>query len=62
MNVAWQQRKLLPFCKEKNIHITSWSPLLSYGVAWGSNAVMENPVLQQIAASKGKTVAQVLIN
>nr|URS65385.1 rhazimal reductase [Alstonia scholaris] len=61
MNVVWQQRKLLPFCKEKNIHVTAWSPLLSYGAVWGSNAVMENPILVEIAASKNKTVAQVAL-
>nr|URS65386.1 rhazimal reductase [Alstonia scholaris] len=61
MNVVWKQSKLLPFCKEKNIHVSAWSPLLSYGSIWSQNAVMENTVLVDIAASKSKTVAQVAL-
>ena len=61
MNVGWQQRKLLPFCQQKGIHISAWSPLGAYGNSWGSNAVMESPVLKHIAASKSKTVAQVAL-
>ncbi|KAL3512469.1 hypothetical protein ACH5RR_025186 [Cinchona calisaya] len=61
MNVGWQQRKLVPFCKEKGIRVCAWSPLGAYGTSWGTNAVMENPILQEIAASKSKTVAQVAL-
>ena len=59
MNVGWQQRKLVPFAKDRGIRICAWSPLASYGGLWGNNAVMENPVLKDIAASKSKSVAQV---
>lgn len=62
MNVSWQQKKLLPFCKQKGIHINAYSPLGSYGTFWGSNTIMENPVLNRIAASRNKTTAQVYIN
>ncbi|KAL3512470.1 hypothetical protein ACH5RR_025187 [Cinchona calisaya] len=61
MNVGWQQRKLVPFCKEKGIRVCAWSPLGAYGNSWGTNAVMENPILQELAASKSKTVAQVAL-
>ncbi|KAL3512474.1 hypothetical protein ACH5RR_025191 [Cinchona calisaya] len=61
LNVGWQQRKLVPFCKEKGIQICAWSPLGAYGNFWGTNAVMENPILQEIAAPKGKTMAQVAL-
>ncbi|CAI9113271.1 OLC1v1013845C3 [Oldenlandia corymbosa var. corymbosa] len=61
MNVSWQQRKLLPFCKEKRIHVCGWSPLGAYGVLWGSNAVMESQILKDIATSKSKTISQVAL-
>ncbi|XP_027125634.2 protein REDOX 2 [Coffea arabica] len=61
MNVGWQQRKLVPFAKERGIRICAWSPLASYGGLWGNNAVMENPVIKDIAASKSKSVAQVAL-
>nr|XP_027122919.1 methylecgonone reductase-like isoform X2 [Coffea arabica] len=61
MNVGWQQRKLVPFAKEKGIHIIAWSPLGGYGTSWGSNAVMENPIIKNIADSRNKTVAEVAL-
>ncbi|CAI9113278.1 OLC1v1013851C1 [Oldenlandia corymbosa var. corymbosa] len=61
MNVCWQQRKLLPFCKEKGIRVCAWSPLGAYGNYWGNNEVLENQVLQDIAAAKRKTVPQVAL-
>ncbi|KAL1541974.1 3''-deamino-3''-oxonicotianamine reductase [Salvia divinorum] len=61
MNVAWQQRKLIQFCKEKNIHVSAWSPLGANGAFGGSLAVMESPVLEEIAASRNKTIAQVAL-
>ncbi|KAL3512468.1 hypothetical protein ACH5RR_025185 [Cinchona calisaya] len=61
MNVGWQQRKLVPFCKEKGIRMCAWSPLGAYGTSWGTNAVMENPILKEIAASKSNTVSQVAL-
>lgn len=59
MNVGWQQRKLVEFCKEKNVRVSAWSPLGAYGWFWGSNAVMESPVLKDIATAKNKAIAQV---
>ncbi|CAI9113275.1 OLC1v1013848C2 [Oldenlandia corymbosa var. corymbosa] len=61
MNIYWQQRKLLPFCKEKGIVVCAWSPLGAYGCFWGTNDIMENKVLQEIAAFKSKTVPQVAL-
>ncbi|CAI9113273.1 OLC1v1013846C1 [Oldenlandia corymbosa var. corymbosa] len=61
MNVNWQQRKLLPFCKERGIHVCGWSPLGGYGTFWGSNAVMESQILKDIANSKSKTISQVAL-
>lgn len=59
MNPSWQQGKLREFCKAKGIHVSAWSALGAYKVTWGSGAVMENQILQDIAAAKGKTIAQV---
>ncbi|KAL0415556.1 UNVERIFIED_CONTAM: Deoxymugineic acid synthase 1 [Sesamum latifolium] len=59
LNVCWQQQKLIEFCKHKGIHVCAFSPLGAYGSNWGTNAVMESPILKDIAAAKNKTVAQV---
>lgn len=59
MNVGWQQRKLVPFFKEKNIHVSAFSPLATYGGFWDISVALDSPILKDIAASKGKTVAQV---
>ncbi|KAL4316610.1 hypothetical protein AHAS_Ahas15G0302300 [Arachis hypogaea] len=61
MNPSWQQWKLREFCKEKGIHVSAWSALGAYNIFWGSGAVMENPILKDIAAAKGKNVAQVAL-
>ncbi|KAI6694259.1 hypothetical protein NL676_021969 [Syzygium grande] len=61
MNLAWQQEKLRTYCSEKGIHVSAWSPLAANGAAWGSLAVMESPLLKEIAVAKGKSVAQVAL-
>ncbi|KAK4436782.1 protein REDOX 2 [Sesamum alatum] len=61
MNVAWQQQKLMEFCKERRIHVGAFSSLGAYGSSWGSNAVMESPIVKDIAAARNKTVAQVAL-
>ena len=59
LNPAWQQRTLRAYCAEKSIDVVAYSPL--GGQNWGGlgNAVMESPVLAEIAKARGKTVAQV---
>ncbi|KAF2286947.1 hypothetical protein GH714_036060 [Hevea brasiliensis] len=59
MSPLWQQKKLIQFCKEKGVHITAYSPLGAKGTLWGTNQVLENQVLKEIAEARGKTVAQV---
>ncbi|CAH1431157.1 unnamed protein product [Lactuca virosa] len=59
MNPLWQQKKLNEFCKKNDILVTGYSPLGASGTKWGHNRVMECEVLQDIAKSKGKTVAQI---
>ncbi|KAG8366223.1 hypothetical protein BUALT_Bualt17G0054200 [Buddleja alternifolia] len=61
LNPCWQQKKLINLCKPKGIVVTSFSPLGAVGTAWGSNRVMENEVLKQIAKAKGKSVPQVCL-
>ena len=60
MNPVWQQKKLNEFCKKNEILLTAYSPLGASGTKWGHNRVMECDVLQNIAKSREKTVAQVL--
>ncbi|XP_061358231.1 methylecgonone reductase-like [Gastrolobium bilobum] len=61
MNAAWQQENLRKFCKENGIHVSAWSPLGANGAQWGSLAVMDSPILKDIAFTVGKTVAQVAL-
>ncbi|KAI5445241.1 hypothetical protein KIW84_013476 [Lathyrus oleraceus] len=61
MNPSWQQGKLREFCMKKGIHVCAWSPLGAYKVFWGSNAVMENPILQKIAEARNKSVPQIVL-
>ncbi|XVE75127.1 hypothetical protein DITRI_Ditri12bG0071400 [Diplodiscus trichospermus] len=59
MNPLWRQNKLREFCQANGILLTAYSPLGANGTFWGSNRVLENEVLKEIAEAKGKTVAQV---
>lgn len=61
MNPTWQQKELREYCKEKGILVTAYSPLGAPGTRWGNNRIMDNEILIDIAKSRGKTVAQVLI-
>ncbi|CAJ1952185.1 unnamed protein product [Sphenostylis stenocarpa] len=61
MNAAWSQENLRKFCKEKGIHVSAWSPLGANGAVWGSLAVMDSPILKDIAVKKDKSVAQVAL-
>ncbi|KAK4746569.1 hypothetical protein SAY87_025606 [Trapa incisa] len=61
MHVAWRQEKLRGFCKERGIHVSAWSPLAANGAKWGSMAVMDSPILKEIAQARGITVAQVAL-
>ncbi|KAF2301685.1 hypothetical protein GH714_028669 [Hevea brasiliensis] len=59
MSPVWQQKKLIEFCKTHNVIVTAFSPLGAKVSNWGSNLVMDNEVLKEIAKEHGKTVAQV---
>jgi diketogulonate reductase-like aldo/keto reductase len=57
MSPVWQQKKLRDFCKENRIVVTAFFPLAAKGTSWGTNHVMENDVLMEIAKARGKTIA-----
>lgn len=61
VNPVWQQRKLREFCRGKGIQLCAYSPLGAKGTHWGSDSVMGADALHEIAASRGKTVAQVCL-
>lgn len=55
INVAWQQQKLLEYCKEKGVHVSAYSPLGSKGASWNS------PIINDIATAKQKSIPQVAL-
>lgn len=59
MHPMWRQTKLREFCGDHKIHVTAYSPLGGPGNAWGSTAVVENPIIQSIALKHNATPAQV---
>ncbi|KAH7516193.1 hypothetical protein FEM48_Zijuj10G0109400 [Ziziphus jujuba var. spinosa] len=61
INPHWQQKKMREYCTEKGIHVTAFSPLGARGTPWGSNRVMQCQILNEIAETKGHTVAQVCL-
>ncbi|KAK3416734.1 hypothetical protein EUGRSUZ_H02496 [Eucalyptus grandis] len=61
MNPLWQQKKPREFCKANNVIITAFSPLGARGANWGTNEVMDNESLKEIAKARGKSIAQVCL-
>jgi len=58
------QQELVDFCKSKGMTVTAYSPLGSParpGKATGDPVLMEDSVVNEIAKSKGRTPAQVLV-
>lgn len=63
MHPGCEQPKLREYCRQKGIHVCAWSPLGApgYGSHWGSNAVLDSPVMKEIAEKHGKSVAQIAL-
>jgi diketogulonate reductase-like aldo/keto reductase len=59
MHPLWQQAKLRAYCKEKGILLSAYSPLGAVGYVHGTNDVITNPTIGEIAVKYGKTPAQV---
>lgn len=58
-----QQSKLLAYCDKRGVHFQAYSPLGSPGYKESHEPVLlEDPVLQKIAASHNVTVAQICIS
>ncbi|WCJ21727.1 NAD(P)-linked oxidoreductase superfamily protein [Euphorbia peplus] len=61
INPLWQQKKLIEFCKKNGIVLTAYAPLGANGTRWGSNRVLTNQALNEIATSKGKSLPQICL-
>ncbi|XP_021293073.1 non-functional NADPH-dependent codeinone reductase 2-like [Herrania umbratica] len=57
----WQQQRLRELCKAKDVIVTAYSPLGAKGTRWGTDEVMENETLKEIAKAHEKTVAQICL-
>ena len=60
------QEKLLRFCAQQEIAVTAFSPLgapsyVSLSMADPEESVLENPVVEKIAETHGKTPAQIVL-
>ncbi|KAJ8761719.1 hypothetical protein K2173_004528 [Erythroxylum novogranatense] len=62
INPLWRQKQIREFCKANGIVVTAYAPLGARGTIWGSNRVMENELLNELANAKGKTVAQICLS
>lgn len=61
MNPVWQQKQLRDFCSSNGILVIAYAPLGAKGAHWGTNQVMDCKLLNEIALTRGKTVAQVCL-
>ncbi|GLJ48219.1 hypothetical protein SUGI_1018190 [Cryptomeria japonica] len=61
LHPMWQQKKLRDYCRKMKIQVCAWSPLGAPKTPWGSNVVMDNPVIKEIAQKHGKSTAQVVL-
>ncbi|XP_015112414.1 1,5-anhydro-D-fructose reductase [Diachasma alloeum] len=61
VNVNFNQRPLIEFCKQQNITVTAYSPLGRPGNRYGVVNSLDNPKIQTIAEKYKKTPAQIAL-
>eukprot|EP00249_Psilotum_nudum_P034768 c54274_g1_i1 orf=135-1094(-) len=61
MHPVWQQGILRNFCNAFNIHVSGWSPLGAPGAFYGTDEVLNHPIVRKIAEKHAKTPAQVAL-
>ena len=59
MHPKWQQKKLREACAKFNVQVCAYSPLGAPLMPWGSPAILDNPIIKEVAQKHGKTPAQV---
>ena len=59
LHPIWRQEKLLEYCNQKGIVITAYSPLGAPNSVYGTNDVITNSTINEIAQRIHKTPAQV---
>lgn len=57
----WQQKKLAPFLKNENIHLSAYSPIGSSNSPFAKINVLELPTVTKLAEKYGKTPAQIAL-
>ncbi|WOH13491.1 hypothetical protein DCAR_0833001 [Daucus carota subsp. sativus] len=62
MNPAWQQGKLMEFCKANGITIAAYSPLGGPGAFWGSKGVLESEVALRWVYEQGVVIVMKSFN
>ena len=56
----YQQKELVKFCQNENIHLTAYSSL-GTTVKEGPNPLLTDPIVQELSRKKGLTSAQILL-
>lgn len=59
MHPGWNQKNLIPFCREKVIHVTAYSPLGGPGLGYGRDDIIADTYVVEEAKRLSKTPAQV---
>ncbi|KAH7283187.1 hypothetical protein KP509_35G065300 [Ceratopteris richardii] len=61
MHPLWHQKQLRETCKRFDIHVSAWSPLGAPRESWGSPDILNEKVIKEIAAKRGKSPTQVAL-
>ncbi|CAM6081672.1 unnamed protein product [Calypogeia fissa] len=61
MHPGWNQKNLIPFCRENLIHVTAYSPLGAPHLGYGRDDVIADRYVDEEAKRLSKSPAQVLV-